>query len=86
MFKILATTAVLLGCIFNVDALATKTQLQKNPKFLSQTKAEAFFVDLRQQFAQQAMTEEEAYLAIAKKLLLISDKLDTLELCMHDVQ
>jgi hypothetical protein len=37
------------------------------------------------QFAQQAMTEEEAYLAIAKKLLLISDKLDTLELCMHDV-
>ena len=32
------------------------------------------------------MTEEEAYLAIAKKLLLISDKLDTLELCMHDVQ
>ena len=32
------------------------------------------------------MTEEEAYLAIAKKLLLISDKLDVLKECMHDVQ
>lgn len=40
------------------------------------------FAELRKNYAQQATTEEEAYLEIAKKLMKLADVLDELEACM----
>ena len=46
------------------------------------SRSASFFEGLKKRFAQQSVTEEEAYLEIAKKLMKLTDVLVELERCV----